>query len=84
MFSRMDANSDGVISASERPQREERADGERRRGRGEFDANDDRKLSRSEFAAMGEGMFERMDANNDGRVTREEAEAARPHRRGRE
>jgi hypothetical protein len=30
-------------------------------------------------------MFERLDANSDGRVTREEAQAARPqHRRGSE
>jgi hypothetical protein len=27
-------------------------------------------------------MFERLDANNDGRVTQEEATAARQHRRG--
>lgn len=86
MFQRIDANSDGVITSAERPQRRERADGERR-GRGQrpdFDANDDRQLSQSEFAAMGVRMFERMDANNDGRVTREEADAARPHRRGRD
>jgi hypothetical protein len=41
-------------------------------------------LSRAEFAAMGAHMFDRLDANDDGSVTREEAEAARPHRRGRE
>jgi Ca2+-binding EF-hand superfamily protein len=86
MFQRIDANSDGVITEAERPQREERADGERRerRGRPDFDANDDRQMSRSEYAAMSDGMFERMDANDDGRVTREEADAARSHRRERE
>lgn len=86
MFDRMDANNDGVISADERPQRRERGDGERRerRQRPNFDSNNDGQISRAEYAAMGSGMFERLDANNDGRVTREEAEAARPHRRGRE
>lgn len=82
-FDRMDANDDGVISQAERPQRRERADGERRE-RPNFDANNDRQISRSEFTAMGAGMFERLDANSDGRITREEADAARSHRRGRE
>lgn len=83
-FERIDANSDGVISANERPQRRERDAGGERRERPNFDANGDRQISREEHAAMGAGMFERLDANNDGRVTREEAEAARPHRRGHE
>ena len=88
-FARLDANSDGVISASERPQRPERADGEHRGHRGERgdrgdrpnpDANNDGQISRAEFATMGAGMFDRLDANHDGRVTQEEAQAARPHR----
>jgi hypothetical protein len=85
MFDRLDANDDGVISTAERPQRRERADGEQRQRpeRVNPDANGDNQISRSEFAAMSSGMFERLDANSDGRVTREEAEAARPHRRGR-
>ena len=89
-FSRLDANSDGVIQASERPQRPERGERPDRRERGErperpnFDANNDRQVSRAEFDAMGASMFQRLDANNDGRVTQEEAQAARPHHRGRE
>lgn len=85
-FARLDANSDGVISASERPQRPEGADGEQRGRRGERgdrlnpDANNDGQISRAEFATMGAGMFDRLDANHDGRVTQEEAQAARPHR----
>ena len=85
-FARLDANSDGVISASERPQRPERADGEHRGQRGDRgdrpnpDANNDGQISRAEFATMGAGMFDRLDANHDGRVTQEEAQAARPHR----
>lgn len=83
MFERLDANNDGVISEAERPQRRERGE---RRTRGEraerpnFDANNDRQISRDEFAAMGARMFERLDANSDGRVTRAEAEAACPQR----
>lgn len=85
MFNRLDANSDGVISTAERLQRPERAEGERRQRpeRVNPDSNGDNQISRSEYAAMGSGMFERLDANSDGRVTREEADAARPHRRGR-
>lgn len=85
MFNRLDANHDGVIQASERPQREAR-DGERREraNRPNPDANGDGSFSRAEFTAMGAGMFERLDANDDGRVTQEEAQAARGHRRGRD
>ncbi|MGH6952391.1 MAG: hypothetical protein ACREH4_16125, partial [Vitreimonas sp.] len=86
-FDRLDANNDGVIGAAERPQRPERqAQGERREraDRPDADANRDGQFSRTEFAAMGTRMFDRLDANSDGQVTRAEAEAARPHRRGRE
>lgn len=87
MFDRLDANDNGVIEASERPQRRERGaqDGERRQraDRPNPDANGDGSFSQAEFTAMGAGMFERLDANSDGRVTQEEAQAARGHRRGR-
>lgn len=79
-FARLDANSDGVISASERPQRGDRAQGERRE-RPNFDANNDRQFSRSEWDQMGASMFQRLDANSDSRVTQEEAQAARGHHR---
>lgn len=82
MFNRIDANHDGVIQASERPQHSER--GERRaehRDRPNRDADGNGAFSRAEFTAMGAGMFERLDANNDGRVTQEEAQAVRGHHR---
>lgn len=86
MFERLDADNNGVISADEQPQRRERGErqaGGERRERPNFDANSDRQISRDEFASMGAQMFERLDANSDGRVTRAEAEAARPQRGGR-
>jgi Ca2+-binding EF-hand superfamily protein len=82
MFDRLDADDDGVISASERPQRRERGERGERPARVNPDTNNDGQLSRAEYAAMGATMFERLDANNDGRVTQEEATAARQHRRG--
>lgn len=89
-FNRLDRNSDGVISADEQPQRRERGDGDRpqrdRSQRGERpnpDSNGDHLISRDEFAAMGGSMFDRLDANDDGQVTQEEARAAHP-RRGRD
>jgi len=89
-FGRLDTNGDGVIQASERPQRPERGErGDRaerpdRPERPNFDANNDRQYSRAEFDAMGAAMFQRLDANNDGRVTQEEAQDARPPHRGRD
>lgn len=85
MFDRLDANNDGVISAAERPQRRERAEGERRERGERFnpDANNDQQISRAEYVAAGARMFDRMDGDHDGRVTREEAQAMRPHRGGR-
>jgi Ca2+-binding EF-hand superfamily protein len=80
MFARLDDNNDGVISADERPQRGERSE---RRGRRHADANSDGQISQSEFAAMSASRFERLDSNDDGRVTREEAESARSRRHGR-
>jgi Ca2+-binding EF-hand superfamily protein len=86
MFDRLDANDDGVISTAERPQRPER--GERTRGertqrsdRPNPDADGNGSFSQAEFTAMGAGLFERLDANDDGRVTQEEAQAARGHHR---
>jgi Ca2+-binding EF-hand superfamily protein len=81
MFARLDTNGDGVISTAERPQRPNRGE---RRERANPDTNNDGQLSQAEFAAIGASMFQRLDANSDGRVTRDEAAAAHPHRRGRD
>lgn len=87
MFARLDANSDGVISAEERDAargrhaewrhaRHER--GERLRA---ADADRDRQLSREEFASMGDQMFTMLDADHNGAVSRQEAEARHGGRR---
>ena len=83
MFDRLDANHDGVISAPEQQaaqQAMQQRIAERRANRPDPDTNGDGSISRAEWDAMGAAQFQRMDANNDGRVTREEAEAARPRR----
>lgn len=83
MFARMDANSDGVISANERPQRGERGERGQRGDRPErprLDSDNNGQISQAEFAAMNVARFERIDANHDGRVTRDEVEAGRPQR----
>lgn len=86
-FERLDANKDGVIDAGERPQRPGRGEGPERRagepGRGPVnpDADNDGRVTQAEFAAAGTSMFDRLDANHDNRVTREEVEAGRPPRR---
>lgn len=77
-FDRLDANHDGVISGAERPARGDGPRGERGDHRAEFDANNDQQISRAEWTAMGDRMFQHLDSNNDGRITREEAAAGGP------
>ena len=76
-FDRIDANRNGIIEASERPQPRERGEGGARRERFNPDADGNGSISQSEHAAMGARMFERMDANSDGRVTQDERQARR-------
>ncbi|MEJ0059857.1 MAG: EF-hand domain-containing protein [Terricaulis sp.] len=87
-FDRLDANDDGVISAEERTAARERGQErrgdrqERRANRPNIDADNNGSISRAEFDASGAARFAALDANHDNRVTREEADAARPHRGG--
>ncbi|HCK84628.1 MAG TPA: hypothetical protein DHW63_08970 [Hyphomonadaceae bacterium] len=85
MFARLDANSDGSISREEqtaahsrheemREARHERGDRHREHLRA-ADADHDHQLSAQEFATLGDRMFEQLDANRDGSITRQEAEA---------
>ena len=86
-FAQLDTNHDGQLSAEERPQRGEHR-GWRGHGRGGHpggglrgaDANNDGAISRAEFDAGGLALFQRLDGDSDGQVTRTEAEAAHPPR----
>jgi hypothetical protein len=81
MFDRIDANRDGVIQAGERPQPRQRGEGGPRGERFNPDADGNGAISQAEHNAMGARVFERMDANGDGRVTQEEAQTLRGQRR---
>jgi Ca2+-binding EF-hand superfamily protein len=80
MFDRIDANRNGVIEASERPQPRQRGEGGPRRERFNPDADNNGSISQAEHTAMGARVFERMDTNSDGRVTQEERQAGRGQR----
>jgi Ca2+-binding EF-hand superfamily protein len=91
-FARLDTNNDGTITRAEadavrvqmQGQRAEEGGDRQRRGGGHVnpDTNNDQKISLAEWLARPDPMFDRGDANKDGRVTREEAAAAT--RQGRE
>lgn len=74
-FERMDANRDGALTREE--QRAARELFRQAHPRPERDANNDGALSRDEFLAGPNAMFDRMDANRDGRLTAEERPAHR-------
>jgi Ca2+-binding EF-hand superfamily protein len=78
MFERMDANHDGVLAGDERTHERGEGHHSRRGDRPNIDADNNGSISRAEFDAAGVAMFTRIDANRDGRVTQEEAQAARP------
>jgi hypothetical protein len=80
MFDRIDANSNGVIEASERPQPRQRGEGGPHRERFNPDTDNNGSISQAEHVAMGARVFERMDANSDGRVTQDEQQARRGQR----
>ena len=64
-FARLDRNNDGTIT---------RVETEAGRG-AQLDTNNDQRVSLGEWLARPNPLFERGDANKDGRVTREEAAA---------
>lgn len=85
MFDHLDTNHDGVISADERQailQQMQSGMAHARTDHPNPDANGDGVISHAEFDTAGAAKFARLDANHDGRVTREEAESARPHFHG--
>jgi Ca2+-binding EF-hand superfamily protein len=83
-FDRMDANKDGFVVTAELPRR---PGGDRRGGgRGDifarFDANNDGRVSRDEFASGNQQAFDRLDANKDGVVTGDEVQTLAARARG--
>lgn len=75
-FTQLDANNDGSLSASERPQMPAGvAPPPPPPGappRPSWDANNDGAVSRAEFDAAGVRMFARIDANSNGQIDQDE------------
>lgn len=89
MFMRLDANRDGTITRAEADAARATMQSNRREGRQSPrqgmtnpDTNNDGKVSLAEWLARPDPMFDRGDANNDGRLTREEAATATRMGRG--
>ncbi|HVY99814.1 MAG TPA: EF-hand domain-containing protein [Dongiaceae bacterium] len=78
LFKRLDKNSDGKIAADEVPARHWGARGPQF---GMMDTDKDGKVTKAEFTAAEDRMFQKLDANGDGVITRDEMQAAH-HRHG--
>lgn len=75
-FAESDADSDGAISYEEYEAKAmERAREHFKKMFSHVDKDNDGQLSAEEFSSQGAGRFEKMDANSDGQVTKEEMKA---------
>ena len=79
-FDRMDADKDGFVTKEELRSAAREFRGKQRNGLQEMDADADGNISRSEWKGK-EEIFNRLDANNDGVLTRDELREARKQRR---
>lgn len=75
-FARIDADGDGYITEAERQARRT-AQGQRGARRGPQDADNDGRISRTEFLSGGTPGFDRIDTNNNDVLEPAELEAAR-------
>jgi Ca2+-binding EF-hand superfamily protein len=83
-FTKLDRNRDGVISPADFPRlakRKPEALDRLMEALGGADSNGDGAISRSELAQSPPMMFDRADADHDGRVTKAEYDAARARMR---
>ncbi len=74
-FGKLDANGDGVITLAELEERERSERLARRFAH--MDADDSGEVTRSEYTAAGDKMFERLDENGDGSLSMGELERRR-------
>ena len=77
-FARLDANGDGFLTPDEIRAGRFQRQGSDRRGPRLMDQNNDGRISRDEWKGPAE-VFDRLDANHDGFLTREELQAGRRH-----
>jgi Ca2+-binding EF-hand superfamily protein len=80
-FAKLDTNADGFLTPEEMQAGRFQRDGSARRGPRMMDQNHDRQVSRDEWKGPAE-VFDRLDTNHDGSLTREEFAAGRQHDRG--
>jgi len=78
-FDRLDADKDGFVTKEELRSAAKEFRGKRRSRLQEMDADADGNISRSEWKGK-EEIFNRLDANNDGMLTRDELREARKQR----
>jgi Ca2+-binding EF-hand superfamily protein len=90
VFKKIDANGDGGLTPTELQEawkarheaksqgKDGNKGGERRGPMAHLDTDGDGKVSKAEATALGQKMFQRVDANSDGVITKEELKAARP------
>ncbi len=72
-FDRLDVNRDGIVDEAEQKTAIEEATRRLRermeRGYRRMDGNRDGRISKEEFLASGDSLFDRIDRNHDGRLT---------------
>jgi Ca2+-binding EF-hand superfamily protein len=76
LFKRLDKNSDGKIAADEVPARHWGGKGPQF---GMMDTDKDGKVTKAEFTAAEDKMFQKLDTNGDGVITPDEMQAAHHH-----